>query len=422
MRNYRHNENSDAALKSPLADRLEIMLGRSQINYYFNQFKRDSLRGIYAHRQSLFGLVPYFDFNPAFKEGAGISYNEFNQRWDNDNRKWFNKTKAAFAHREEKKIRTFPVFKDVFQFQGAKINQAGTLIAALVMNQSGSFTEELQISAAGNLNGKIKTIDEGFFHPAMDWNPANNQLIYSKRIYNNEKGNYYYQPYIWNVGDKNPQKISRMDHGHIPIFLSDGDSLAYVEKTLDQHIIWVIDRKTTQKNRVYAFDKIIEVSHLSAHPTQSKLLVSYRAKDNNHRAGVLDMQSKSFNQLALQSELTLNAQWSPDGKFIYFNKTSQFVSNIFRSRLTGNNLLGMEPVTAQFYGTELWDVARDSTGVIYALGPRKQADWSTTIAGYQGVRKADESASKKLFFRQSRWFPKFSGSTGYQRCFHPLFR
>ena len=394
MRNYRHNENSDAALKSLLADHLEIMLGRSQINYYFNQFKGDSLRGIYVHRQSLVGLVPYFDFNPAFKKGTGISYDEFDQRWENDNRKWFNKTKTAFAKREEKNLKTFPVFKDVFQFKGAAINQAGTLIAALVMNQSGSFTEELQINPLENLNGKIRTIDEGFFHPAMDWNPAKNQLIYSKRIYNNEKGNYFYQPYIWNAGDKKSQKISSVSNGHMPIFLSDRDSLAYVEKRLGGHIIWVINTETGQKKRAYSFDKTVEVSHLSNHPTQSKMLVSYRAKDNIHRAGILDMESKSFNPLPLQSELAMNAEWSPDGAFIYFNRKLYSVRNIFRVRLSGDNLSRMEPVTAQFYGTELWDVARDSTGVIYALGPRKQADWSTTIAGYPGGRKADASASK----------------------------
>jgi hypothetical protein len=63
------------------ANRMNIWIGRSQIQYYTNRTANNSLQKIYTQRQSFLGLFHYFNFEPAFKKGTGKRYPVFVQDW-----------------------------------------------------------------------------------------------------------------------------------------------------------------------------------------------------------------------------------------------------------------------------------------------------------------------------------------------------
>ena len=64
-----------------VADSIEIMQGRSQIHYFLDQYGGRAFETLYSRRQSLLGLIPYFDFNASFEDATGISYDAFTRQW-----------------------------------------------------------------------------------------------------------------------------------------------------------------------------------------------------------------------------------------------------------------------------------------------------------------------------------------------------
>lgn len=62
-------------------DSLQVMRGRSQIRFFLNQYGPEAFRTLYSSRNSLLGLISYFDFNSAFERATGISYEMFSQLW-----------------------------------------------------------------------------------------------------------------------------------------------------------------------------------------------------------------------------------------------------------------------------------------------------------------------------------------------------
>jgi hypothetical protein len=76
---YWFMEKRHSNLSRLAADTLNIWIGRSQIQYFTRT--GGSLQDIYTWRDTLLGLFHYFNFQPAFKQAADISYPAFEKQW-----------------------------------------------------------------------------------------------------------------------------------------------------------------------------------------------------------------------------------------------------------------------------------------------------------------------------------------------------
>lgn len=78
------DEDEDKFLKQAISDSIDIIKGRSQMHYFTERFGEESFRDLYSSRQSLFGLVTYFDVNASFENAVGQQYELFTKQWKKD--------------------------------------------------------------------------------------------------------------------------------------------------------------------------------------------------------------------------------------------------------------------------------------------------------------------------------------------------
>jgi hypothetical protein len=99
------------------ANRLNILVGRSQIQYFTNLNADNSLKNIYTQRQPfLLGLFHYFDFSPAFKKGTGISYPAFVQKWRSHEEQGMKTNKSANMRGSSSKPKLHSVYPESHSF------------------------------------------------------------------------------------------------------------------------------------------------------------------------------------------------------------------------------------------------------------------------------------------------------------------
>lgn len=360
MRNYWYDRSYNITEPS-LGNRLDVMLGRSQIHFSEQIFSDDSLREMYSFRQKFLGLISYFDFNTAFAHSYGLPYKDFESRWQS----------ALYSRYIEEHRERFPRRQPVLsqlntlEFAGVSVHPTKNLIASVSYTDDGNMVQQLHVASPDKQVSKL--IDEGYFHSSVDWHPQKEVLAYAKRRYNNQNGQYAYTLQTRNKRTGQLHVIAADKNAFMPSFSPGGDTLAFVERATAQATIWLEHLKTGRRSEIYIFDRPISVMDMDFHPEENKLLISYQ-QDGWYRAGLLDLSSKSFNHIALQAKVPLNIRWSFDGKAVLFNQEAKQVPNIFRAILDGNELTDVQRITSSYFGTELMDVGRTDSGKSIVLG------------------------------------------------------
>jgi hypothetical protein len=357
-------------LNNPFWDNwADVLIGRSQIRYFQDGFESDSLQSIYRIRQSLFGLIPYFDFNFAFETTAGMAYDPFQEQWYD----WIldqRSEKLIEPEREELGTESTTILeqKNTLTYTGATANYSGQLIANIKYRSNGNEYEQLQIGKTEASEDSGSVISEGYFHPAMDWHPKRNELIFAKQRFNNKQGNYGYRLYSWDAEDGVVQGLTKGQNALLPSFSPDGGHFTYVEKKSAQTIIWLENNQSGSRADVAAFARPMDIGYLDYHPSQEKLLISFY-NEGTYKAGILDIESKFFTPLLFEGSFSLDAQWGGDGKRIYFNTEVNGVPNIAGAVVSDTLLSDIQPIAPAYGGALLLDAASDTTGS-YLLATR----------------------------------------------------
>ncbi len=349
-------------LNNPFWDNwADVLIGRSQMRYFGEAFPSDSLQSIYSYRQSLFGLIPYFDFNSAFATTAGTGYDAFQEQWYEwilDERSQPKNRRAGAGYARGTTVLNQ---NNTLIYTGAAVNRNGGLIANIKYRSNGNEYEQLQIARIASTVNAGSVISEGYFHPAMDWHPVRNELVFAKQRFNKKHGNYEYRLYSWNAGDEERQLLTKGQNALLPAFSPDGRRFAYVEKTPAQNIIWLQDTQSGAREDVAAFARPMDIGYLDYHPAREKLLISYHNQET-YKAGILDIESKSFTPLSFKGSFSLDAQWGGEGKRIYFNTEINGVPNIAVAAVSGASLSDIQPIAPAFGGSLLLDAASDTSG------------------------------------------------------------
>ena len=388
MRNYWYSQAMESDRLYWSRESTNIIVGRSQQFYFNNRFTSDSIGAIYIYNQSLAGLIDYFNFNPAFNHATGTDYTDFSNQWKNDRSDAYQRMKSGAAS-DTKGERFTPLLTQngVREYMGISVQSTGGYIATITLPATGRLLEQLTVLQSNGVEDEMVKIDEGFFHPAVAWHPAKDELVYSKRIFNGDKGNYHNELFISHAAGKNSRQITKNKHAILPAFSPDGGWLAYVSNNRRESSIWKKNLKSEEQQVIYTFKGDTTVGHLAWHPDRDLLLLSFGTGEGKQKAGILAMKKRTFSEFSLEGVVPMDARWSADGGSIYFNGIKQQVPNIFTATFTGDSVSDIQPVTSVFQGAALWDVIADTSGNSRLL--------AQTLASY-GRSKVTEFSGEPL--------------------------
>lgn len=362
MRNYWGEQLTRDGVHPPMAQWADIMLGRSQIHHFIQRFSTDPIDNFYSYRKSLLG-IRYFDFNPAFEQAAGISYEAFQQQWWRQGLSSFRDKRPRAANRG---VNMLPGRTEALSFLGAVMQQEGGSIATVSFSSEGSTLQQLRVTRS---DGSTETIQKGYFHPAMDWHPTEPLLAYAQNIYGD--GHFYSRLYLANTRTAKSRPLTDLKNVQLPAFSPNGGQLALVQQMTSGDIIWLQNREGHMRRKLYTFSSPRSVTFVDYHPGGGRLLVSYRDENGIFRTGILHIEKQSFHPLSLKSNIPPNARWGARGDEIFYNAISDSVPNIFRIGIADTGIAGKaEPVTANFYGMQMADVVHSSapSSILLAIG------------------------------------------------------
>ncbi|HYW36404.1 MAG TPA: hypothetical protein VE868_13430 [Balneolaceae bacterium] len=368
MRYYWSRKADHKSMKASVRKWKNTSLGRSQIHYFNNNIGKDSLRLMYGSRKHLFGWIPYFDFGPSFRKASGMTYKAFQKQWRMASSKHYAKP-SPILNKQNKYFSSYPWSRNFRAYLGGAINRNTDHIAFIGVPEAGGILQKLYVGRTDSTKKKIKSITEGYFHSEMDWNPAGNELVFSKRNGPGLKSALY----LWHVSRKQVQRITSHQNAEMPTFSPSGNYLAYIQKKEKKSIIWLQNLTNGSRRKLYAFTLPLSVDWLDYDPKGKDLLISYHRGGKNYTAGILQIKTKKFSSFSIHAKVPLNAHWSSDGKSIYFNREFHGVSNIFSAQVSNGSATRIRPVTSQYRGLTLWNISTDSAGNSQILAKKGEA-------------------------------------------------
>jgi len=374
-----------------------IMMGRSQLQRFEDRYTADSLSALYNYRCSiLWDNVDYFNFDPAFKQVSGQSYNNFTKEWEEKQKSLIPDNNRSL----DSELNSSFEFISPGNYTGLKINHNGTFVSTIALPESGRLLQKLTIIKHPNRDSQESTIlEKGIFHPKMTWSPTEDQLVYSKRIFG-DHGNYHNELFITNIQNSNIHQLTDQKHALLPTFSPDGNQIAYVSKKDGQDSIYLRNLPLESNRFLKAFDSQMTIGYLDWHPSKPILLISYSTDGQEYRLATYNITSNSITDLGIKTQTSVNGQWGGNGHTVYFNGIANGITNIFRATFTGSSLRQITPLTQSYTGIDLLEAIElpERDKMLVARSYLSQKGFS--ILGFnvdkQGLDNIDTSVSQGI--------------------------
>ncbi len=358
--------------------------GFSKLLYMSHRFGDSVIYSIVHNRNS----VGVFFFDDAFKLKTGISVEQFNEEWRRD------MSTSFFGYRAQKeryedvgKIISLPLKKSfAFRLAEDSIHIAiigemddwqmdkSLIIAEQETTQEKSFFQKIFSNKSKDSVKQapkylFKEIDNGEFHPSMDWSRNNQYLAYSKYHYDeNQSMTYDIKIYDTKISESN--WITSTVRATYPVFVPNKEEIIFVSHNNSVANLFLYDLKKKTKRKLTNFKAETEIITPSISSDGKQIAFALSQEDGNVNIALYNFETSKINIITRNPEAESRPIWSSDNKSITFTSHKGGTLNLHTINLENDSL---KQITDVGDGISAVQQAPNSTLLISIILPEKDS-------------------------------------------------
>ncbi|MFQ6610131.1 MAG: TolB family protein, partial [Fidelibacterota bacterium] len=314
--------------------------GYSKILLLADMFGDSTIVNILHFRNDL-GM---FDFSEAFKKYTHMTVEQFNEEWLSVmNTYYYGYRAQKESIREIGDTSTLPVIKaNSFLFSPDSLH-----IAVIGAENEDQLDNSLMIVEIDTTNKKKKTfplldlmfwlkpdkdsdkkkikkpdykmkeIDFGYFHSAMDWSPDGKKLVYSKYRYG-KYGSLIFDIRMYNTETNKFSWVTTNRRASYPIFDRSGENLFYVAHKNGNSNLFQKDLSILEESPLTQFTGDVQILSPQISPDGTQIAFALSGADGNCDIEILNLDLSTTERITTSPEVDYLPVWHPDGKKISY--------------------------------------------------------------------------------------------------------
>lgn len=342
----RPNYDDDRSLINP---RLRYASGNSQMRYFAEMYGDAKLAELLAHRDSLFGVAGYHNFESAFHSTVDISYQEFFEEWLKHINVYYNTLASQMDRIDSLQTEAEPLPGDYYF--DVKYSPDQDRIAVLSLPSLERPIRQLYM-VSNDAARSTEVIAEGNIRSDLNWSPDGMHIAFSRKV-RGENSSLLNDIFILDTRFFSERQVTRSRRAISPAFGPDGREIAYIVNDAGTGNIAVMDLATGRERYVTDYRGDIQVINLKWNHLRKEFVFQKFHKDGNRTLVVTDDQTGVEKRvLDHGAEDNRKPLISPDGNHIAFTSLRDEVPNIFITDLEADSTWR---VTNLFTGAEAYD-------------------------------------------------------------------
>jgi hypothetical protein len=305
--------------------RLLYAVGHSQVRYFAQQHGDSTLTDLLHHRSDvLFGLTAVHDFETAFREVVGTSYESFYEQWRRDVNVHYNTLAGQLETLDSLRTDTLAVpgraVEDVaYSPDTSRIAVLSTLSPERPLTR---------LHVIDRSTGDREVVAEGPIEAPVAWHPSGDRIAFSRQT-RAEHGAIVDDLFVVDADGSDERRLTVGRRTSAPTYGPAGDRLAFVataDGTANVHLMTPAAGATT---RVTDYTGDVQITGLQWHPSRDTLALA-RVRDGAHRTLVL--QPLAADTAAVLTDPATDDRrpvWSRDGTALAYTSLRDGVPNAF---------------------------------------------------------------------------------------------
>jgi len=304
--------------------RLLYASGHSQVRYFAQQHGDSTLADVLHHKKDvLFGLAEVHDFETAFREEVGPSYETFYEQWRRDVNVYYNTLAGQLETLDS--LRT-----DTLRVPGRYVEDLAyspdtSRIAALTELSPARPVRRLHV--IDRSTGTVTVAAEGAIEPSVAWHPDGDRLVFSRRT-RAQHGSLVDDLFVVDADGDDERRLTYGRRTSAPTFGPEGERLAFVATTDGTANVYRRTLGTGETIRVTDYEGDVQITGLQWHPSRDTLALA-RVSEGNRELVLYDLDTGASTSLTDPAFDDRRPLWSPDGSQLAYTSLRDGVPNAF---------------------------------------------------------------------------------------------
>ncbi|MFB6248820.1 MAG: BamA/TamA family outer membrane protein [Salinibacter sp.] len=305
--------------------RLLYASGHSQVRYFAQQHGDSTLTDLLHHRSNrLFGLLDTHDFDTAFRETTGQSYDAFREQWRRDINVYYNTLAGQLGTLDS--LRT-----DTLDVPGRYVEDLAyspdtSRIAALVELSPERPVRRLYV--IDRSTGERNVVAEGPIDPPVAWHPSGETIAFSRRT-RGPNGSIVDDLFLVGADGGGERRLTDGRRTTAPAFGPEGERLAFGASADGTMNIYTMDLPTGEPTRVTDYTGNVEITGVAWHPRRDTLAMTHVGPEGGRTLRLYDMAADTTAILTGPSTDEQRPIWSPGGTKLAYTSLRDGVPNAF---------------------------------------------------------------------------------------------
>lgn len=342
--------------------RLRYALGNSQLRYFTEKYGDSTLVDLLQHREKLWGLFPYHDFDAAFSEEIKGGYTSFYDDWRKHTNVYYN-TVASQMERVDS-LNGDPLnFPGNFYFDAA-VSPNDSLVAVLGFPSMERPVRRLYI-VQNDSTQNSRLIGEGGINEDLSWSPDNSKLIYSRTV-RGEHSSLLNDVFIYDLDTGREQKITHSRRAKFPVFGPGDSEISYIVNEGGTGNLFTKNIDTGNETKITNYEGDVQLLWTVWNEHANSWLVHRFDETGNRDLLMINRQTGDEMLLGTGDVDNREPVVSPDEKKVAYISLRDEVPNVFIYDLESET---EKRFTHVFTGAEVfgWTSDHDSTGYEHLL-------------------------------------------------------
>lgn len=340
--------------ESPKDGGLTYAVGNSQLRFFAHEYGDSTIAKLFAYRDTI-AFIRYHNFNKAFKEVIGKSYNDFDADWRRVANIHYNSLAGYMGHIDS--LDTDPLSVPGTFITDVKFSPDTTLIAVSGYVSNDAPFNRIWIIENRNdttKNGKKKpnktrVVYEGSDTGPLTWSPDGSSILFS-RTRRGPNGSLIPDVHIVDVATGKTRRLTTDLRATYSTWSHDGTSVYAAVNDGGTGNIHRIDPKTGTNTRLTNHVGDVQVGFLRHHPSQPWLAYTRFDADGSRVIVLRNMETGVENAFTNPLNDDRMPIWSPNGDTLAYTSLRDLVPNVFLVPVS-DGVVGEEiRVTNQFTG------------------------------------------------------------------------
>ncbi|MEF8865326.1 MAG: hypothetical protein V5A20_06140 [Salinibacter sp.] len=299
--------------------------GHSQVRYFAQQHGDSTLTDLLHHKTDvLFGLAEVHDFEAAFRETVGSSYETFYEQWRRDMNVYYNTLAGQLETLDS--LRTDTLAVPGQYVEALAYSPDTSRIAALTQLSPERPVRRLHV--IDRSSGKVTVVAEGAIEPSVAWSPDGTRIAFSRQT-RAAHGSLVDDLFVVGADGDNERRLTHGRRTSAPTYGPDGERLAFVATADGTANVHLMTMETGETMRVTDYEGDLQITGLQWHPSQDTLALARVDAKGGRQLVLYDLGTETSTLLTDPDSDDRRPVWRPDGSQLAYTSLRDGVPNAF---------------------------------------------------------------------------------------------